>query len=107
MGLSALLFGMVLLAGCGQDPPAPRPQAIAVSVSQALEREVTDYVEFTGRTDAPYYVEVRARVKGYLVKVNFQVHPHPRAARPAAPPAAGQRAGGRHRPGLQVRLRRR
>jgi multidrug efflux system membrane fusion protein len=72
MGLPALLFGMVLLAGCGQDPPPPRPQAIEISVSQPLEREVTDYVEFTGRTDAPYYVEVRARVKGYLVKVNFQ-----------------------------------
>ena len=72
MGLSALLFGMVLQAGCGQDPPHPRPRAIAVSVSQALEREVTDYVAFTGRTETPYYVEVRARVKGYLVKVSFK-----------------------------------
>jgi multidrug efflux system membrane fusion protein len=63
---------LVLLAGCGQAPPPPRPQAIAVSVSQALERDVTDYVAFTGRTEAPYYVEVCARVKGYLVKVNFK-----------------------------------
>src|SRR5262249_40962905 len=71
-GLSALLFGMVLLAGCDHNPPPPPPQAIEASVSQPLEREVTHYVEFTGRTDAPYYVEVPARVKGYLVKVNFQ-----------------------------------
>jgi multidrug efflux system membrane fusion protein len=70
-GLLAPLFGMVLLAGCGHNSPPPPPQAPDVSVSQPLERGVTEYVEFTGRTDAPYYVEVRARVKGYLVKVNF------------------------------------
>ncbi len=33
--------------------------------------EVTDYEEFIGHTDAIFSVEVRARVTGYLDKVNF------------------------------------
>jgi RND family efflux transporter MFP subunit len=41
-------------------------------VSQPIEREVIDYDEYTGRTAAVAAVEVRARVSGYLVKVNFQ-----------------------------------
>jgi RND family efflux transporter MFP subunit len=41
-------------------------------VSQPLEREVTDYYEYTARTAAVDAVEVRARVSGYLVKVNFR-----------------------------------
>jgi len=32
---------------------------------------VTEYVEFTGRTDAAESVEVRARVTGFLKKVFF------------------------------------
>src|SRR5262249_49197186 len=35
-------------------------------------REVTDYVDFTGRTDAVQAVDVRARVTGYLVQMPFK-----------------------------------
>ncbi|MBI3795977.1 MAG: efflux RND transporter periplasmic adaptor subunit [Deltaproteobacteria bacterium] len=41
-------------------------------VSPPVEREITDYYEYTGRTAAVEAVEVRARVSGYLVKVNFR-----------------------------------
>jgi RND family efflux transporter MFP subunit len=41
-------------------------------VSYPLERYVTDYADFTGRTAAVDSVEVRARVWGYLDKINFQ-----------------------------------
>src|SRR2546427_9366983 len=61
------------LGGCKREPPAlaatPPP---VVMVSRPVEREITDYAEFTGRTAAVDTVEVRARVSGYLVKVNFQ-----------------------------------
>jgi RND family efflux transporter MFP subunit len=40
-------------------------------VSQPIERQVIDHDEYTGRTAAVEEVEVRARVSGYLVKVNF------------------------------------
>jgi RND family efflux transporter MFP subunit len=41
-------------------------------VSEPVERDVTDYADFTGRTAAVDSVEVRARVWGYLDKVNFK-----------------------------------
>ena len=43
-----------------------------VTISQPIERQVTDYRDFTGRTDAPQSVAVRARVSGYLVKIPFK-----------------------------------
>ena len=47
---------------------APTP----VTVSYPVERDVTDYADFTARTAAVDSVEVRARVWGYLDKVNFK-----------------------------------
>ena len=51
-------------------PPAAAP--VPVTVSYPVEREVTDYADFTARTAAVDSVEVRARVWGYLDKVNFK-----------------------------------
>jgi multidrug efflux system membrane fusion protein len=53
----------------GGDPQSELP---VVPVSQPVEREVTDYVEFTGRTDAVSSIGIRARVTGYLVKHPFR-----------------------------------
>jgi RND family efflux transporter MFP subunit len=66
-GLSVLSF-----AGCSdrntfQPPPPP-----AVTVDQPVEREVTDWVEFTGTTRAPASVELRSRVRGYLKEIAFE-----------------------------------
>ena len=51
---------------------APAAAPIPVTVSYPVERDVTDYADFTGRTAAVDSVEVRARVSGYLDKVNFK-----------------------------------
>jgi RND family efflux transporter MFP subunit len=68
----ALVFGLCLgLAGCTRAP-LEAPEPTSVTVSYPVEREVTDYVDFTGRTAAVDSVEVRARVWGYLDKVNFK-----------------------------------
>ena len=37
-----------------------------------MQREVTDYVDFTGRTDAVQSVNIIARVTGYLTEIPFQ-----------------------------------
>ena len=62
----------MLTLGCRQEPPAvasvPPP---AVSVAAPLEREVTDFDEYTGRIAAVEEVEIRARARGYLNKINF------------------------------------
>ena len=49
--------------------PPPPPQ---VTVSQPVRQPVTDYLEFTGNTQAINTVQLRARVQGYLEKVFFQ-----------------------------------
>jgi RND family efflux transporter MFP subunit len=43
-----------------------------VLVSQPVERQVTDYAEFTGTTDALISVDIRPRVSGYLQKIAFR-----------------------------------
>ena len=44
----------------------------ALPVSKPVQRQVTDYVDFTGRTDAVEAVDVRPRVTGYLVSMPFK-----------------------------------
>jgi multidrug efflux system membrane fusion protein len=43
-----------------------------VPVSQPVRREVTDYVDLTGRTDAVHTVSIVPRVTGYLVQMPFK-----------------------------------
>src|SRR5436190_20755654 len=71
---SALVLGVCLaLTGCsGTSPDAPQEAPVPVTVSHPIEREVTDYADYTGRTAAVDSIEVRARVWGYLDKVNFK-----------------------------------
>jgi RND family efflux transporter MFP subunit len=61
------------LAGCGHRPSAtPVTSPTLVTVSYPVERSVTEYVDFTARTQAVKSVEIRARVWGFLEKVNFK-----------------------------------
>ena len=71
--LRVCLLSAAATIGCsrGAHEVAP-PQAPAVPVSQPVEREVTDYVDFTGRTDAVDTVSIVPRVTGYLVKMPFE-----------------------------------
>src|SRR3954471_20042421 len=65
----------LLLAGCARVPsaaPESAPAPTPVTVSRPIERDVTDYADFTSRTAAIDSVELRARVWGYLDKVNFK-----------------------------------
>ncbi len=70
----ALILALSLaLAGCSRTPSeAPEAAPVAVTVSHPVERDVTDHVDFTGRTAAVDSVEVRARVWGYLDRINFK-----------------------------------
>lgn len=60
-------------AGCHQQKTqAAAPEPPVIPVSQPIEREVTDYVDYTGRTDAVESVGIRARVSGYLIKMPYK-----------------------------------
>ena len=71
---SALVLGLFLGApGCTPRPAgAPAATPVAVDVSCPVEREITDYAQFTGRVQAVESVQVQARVTGYLTKVCFK-----------------------------------
>ena len=73
MVIVLLLLCVAITAGCDRSPTAtPAPEPTTVSVSYPIERNITDYADFTGRTAAVHSVEVRARVDGYLDTVNFK-----------------------------------
>src|SRR3954471_8839620 len=69
----ASLLACVGFGGCEKGPPkvaaVKRP---VVFVSKPVSEEVADYEDFTGRTDAVFSVEIRARVSGFLDKVTFK-----------------------------------
>jgi RND family efflux transporter MFP subunit len=69
--LAALLTGAVAL-GCAHPaapPAAPPPE---VEVTPAVSRDVQDTDEFTGRVEALFSVDLRARVTGYLTEAPFK-----------------------------------
>lgn len=43
-----------------------------MAVKKPVEREVVDYVDFTGRIQAPSSVDIRPRVTGYITKMPFK-----------------------------------
>ncbi len=71
-GFYFLPFVSAWPAAPGRPRNAPAAAPMPVTVSYPVERDVTDYADFTGRTAAVDSVEVRARVSGYLDKVNFK-----------------------------------
>src|SRR5882757_6805794 len=75
LGIGAVLvLGSCLGAtGCARAPTeAPPALPSPVAVSYPVEREVTDYADFTARIAAVESVEVRAHAWGYLDQVNFK-----------------------------------
>ena len=55
--------------GLAADAPAAPP---AVTVSQPMQRELVEWDEYTGQFAAKEYVEIRARVSGYLTEIHFE-----------------------------------
>jgi RND family efflux transporter MFP subunit len=73
VGLGLFLACCLGLGCSGLSVPegAPGKSAPTVTVSYPLQREVTDYQDYTGRTAAVDSVQVQARVTGYLEKIYF------------------------------------
>ena len=73
-----LILLIALASICGAFAACQRKQAevqktppLTIPVSTPVEREVIDYAEYTGRTDAVESVSVRARVTGELKSMPF------------------------------------
>jgi membrane fusion protein, multidrug efflux system len=63
---------LALSVACADTSAQPAPPASPqVTVAAALDREITEWDEFTGRLEAVDSVEVRPRVSGYVSSVGF------------------------------------
>jgi len=68
------LAGTVTFALAGCNKPAAGPPQMpppVVTVAPAEHQKITEWSEFTGRTDAVESVEVRPRVSGHIEEVKF------------------------------------
>jgi RND family efflux transporter MFP subunit len=68
----ALVLAALLVAGCGGAKKPAGPPPPTVTVTKALQKEVTEWDEYTGRLAAVDEVEVRAQVSGYLESIHFK-----------------------------------
>jgi multidrug efflux system membrane fusion protein len=69
----AVMTGLGLaLAGCGEGQKQAAPPPPKVTVAEPVRRTIVDQDEYVGRFVALDFVEVRARVSGYLDKIHFQ-----------------------------------
>ncbi|NQT14514.1 MAG: efflux RND transporter periplasmic adaptor subunit [Planctomycetes bacterium] len=64
--------GLFLVAGCSPKNDYVEPPPPPVTIAQPVQQTVTTYLVETGATEAADFVEIRARVKGYLEKIHFE-----------------------------------
>ncbi len=73
--MAVVAIASVALSACGDDKPSAAasaaPPAPQVTVAKPTQKLVSDQDEYVGRFIAVDYVEIRARVSGYLDKVAF------------------------------------
>lgn len=66
------IAALAVIGGCQQDATAPpaRP-APTMTVAQPVRKQIVEWDAYTGRLEAVDFVEIRARVSGYLQSVHF------------------------------------
>ena len=70
-GLALLVLAFLPL-GCGKEAPPPALPPPAVTVTEPLEREVTDWDEYTGHLQSPQAANVAARISGFITETPFK-----------------------------------
>ena len=69
VGLSTVLALAVVVASPVFAQAAPPPPAVTISLP--LQKEITEWDQFTGQFAPVDSVEIRARVSGYLTEIHF------------------------------------
>ncbi len=59
-------------SGCKKVPPPQQHGPLPVNVVTVVEKEVSEWDEFTGRMEAVESVEIRPRVSGYIMEIQFK-----------------------------------
>ncbi len=72
-GLLLTFCALMAVSGCGPAQSAVAvAQPPAIPVSEPVSSEVTDFMEFTGRTEAVQMANIVPRVTGYLISAPFR-----------------------------------
>jgi RND family efflux transporter MFP subunit len=67
-----VLGSLSLILGCSRGSAQNEPpQAVQVVVTTPIKKQIVEWDEYVGRLDAVDFVEVRARVSGYLQSIHF------------------------------------
>src|SRR5437899_6315120 len=66
------ILSIFLMAGGCKKKAAPPQAPLPVNVVTAVEKEVNEWDEFTGRLEAVESVEIRPRVSGYITEIHFE-----------------------------------
>src|SRR5213082_804389 len=66
------LLSILLTTASCKKKSAPPQTPLPVNVVTAVEKQVNEWDEFTGRLEAVESVEVRPRVSGYITEIRFQ-----------------------------------
>lgn len=69
----SLVFVAFISTGCTSSTPATIAQPTpSVTVAAVDSREITDFDEYTGQTEASEIVEIRSRIFGFLKTIDFK-----------------------------------
>src|SRR5215470_1538490 len=71
-GIFAVYIICDVLSGCNKPAPPPAPPPPPVTIAKPIKKEIIEWDEFTGRTDAVESVDVRPRVSGYIDNITFK-----------------------------------
>ncbi len=67
------LASLGVQTGCSPQPAQDQTEeTLVVPVSKPVQRQVTEFVDYTGRTASLNSVDIRPRVTGYLMKMPFK-----------------------------------
>lgn len=66
-----VLLLMLAAMGCGSPNTYVEPPPPEVTVASPVQRNITEYMEFSGMTQPMERVEIRARVRGFLKERHF------------------------------------
>lgn len=72
LSILSMLLMSLLLSACKQDSAKQGVRVPEVTVQKPVEQPVTKYLEYTGNTVALEFVDIRARVAGFLQKISFK-----------------------------------
>ena len=62
----------ILSTGCKQSTQAPALPPPPVTIATPIHKEIVEWDEYTGRTEAIESVDVRPRVSGYIDQISFK-----------------------------------